>query len=125
MARQKETRYENENPVSVFLTRALEDSEKTQAQVAKEMGLAKGNVMTMFKQGLSPMPIRHIPSFCESTNSDVIELMTLALREYHPAMYQTFKDLGVEAMAQIFSEELVPPVLATSELEVTNEAQNY
>lgn len=46
--------------VAQYLTYHINNSDKTQRQIALEIGYTKANIITMFKQGLTKLPLEKI-----------------------------------------------------------------
>jgi hypothetical protein len=61
-------------------------SEKTQRQIAYEIGYDRPNIITMFKQGTTRLPVDKVALLAVSLNADPIELLRLWLEEYEPQM---------------------------------------
>jgi hypothetical protein len=84
MSRLKERNFYRENPVSELLTDWINDSDKTQAEITQELGFEKTNVLTMFKQGRSPFPIKYVIPLAKATGNLPDKLMQVCLKEYFP-----------------------------------------
>lgn len=67
----------------------ISSSPLTQREIAKKLGYEKSNIITMFKQGHSPVPINKVPALARALDIDPAWLMRLALREYHPEILET------------------------------------
>ena len=94
MARNKEDNYYDENPVSRELTRIINGSDKTQAELTQEVGFAKSNVLTMFKQGRSPFPIKYVIPLCRATGDDPQKLLTACMTTYMPEVLETITSVN-------------------------------
>lgn len=72
---------------AAFLARAIEFSGKTQAEIAREAGFPKPNILSMLKQGQSRVPIERIPALADACMVDSAYFLRTALEEYCPAAY--------------------------------------
>jgi transcriptional regulator with XRE-family HTH domain len=66
------------------LAKLIERSPKTQREIALEIGYSKPNLITMFKQGLTKVPIEVVPRLAKALDEDPAFLLRLALRDYMP-----------------------------------------
>ena len=67
-----------------MITDAVEASGKILREIAAEMGLERGNVISMLKSGEMRMPIERIPAFATATGIDPLLLTQTAMTEYMP-----------------------------------------
>ena len=74
------------------LTKLIERSPKTQREIALECGYSKSNLITMFKQGLTKVPIEAVPKLAKALDEDPAVLLRMALREYMPAALKTIEE---------------------------------
>lgn len=72
------------NNVAQFLTQALASSGKTQREIAQELGYENANIITMFKQGLTKVPLAKAGSLAKALDVDPVFFFKLLLREYAP-----------------------------------------
>jgi len=86
MARAKENRIVIESPVARLLTQWINSEAIHQSDIAKVLGLAKPNVISMFKSGRSPLPARHILPLARCLGRDPEVLLDTWLAEYQPAL---------------------------------------
>ena len=102
------------------ITQALERTDKTQLQIALEMGYDKSNIITMFKQGLTRVPLEKIPAFAEATDQDAAELVRMWMEEFIPeswAVVQAHAGFAtskrerewVRLLRRVFKETGMPP----------------
>jgi len=84
MSRTKGNKIYNDNPVSRFITKTLLQTDKTQDTVVHEIGLNKSNIMSMFKQGRTPFPIKYVIPYSISVGCDPEQFMLICLKEYFP-----------------------------------------
>lgn len=62
--------------------------EKTQAQIAYEAGYPKPNIITMFKQGLTRVPMANVVRVAKALEVDPVRLARMMLQEYEPELWQ-------------------------------------
>lgn len=97
----------------------IDTSEKTQRQIALELGYDKPNLVTMFKQGVTRLPIDKVPAFALSLDVDAASLLRLWLATYEPetlavidqalGTFLTVNELEwLRGIRQAFAED-VPP----------------
>src|SRR5665647_999557 len=78
--------------VAEFLTSKIEESGKTQKDIATEMGYDNPNVITMFKQGLTKIPLTAVGSLARALDIDPAYLLRLVMTEYLPDTYRAVED---------------------------------
>lgn len=79
--------------VSEYIGNAVSCSDKSQNQIAAEAGFPKPNIITMFKQGITRIPLDRVPALASALSVDARELMDLCLTEYRPDLEKTLQDL--------------------------------
>lgn len=91
--------------VKEYIEQQLAISEKSQKQVAAEIGYDKPNVITMIKQGLTKLPINKVGPLARSLNVDPVYLLRLVMSEYHPESWSAIDEIiGTTAVSK---DELV------------------
>lgn len=90
MSEQKKTS-KFKTTVAEFLTHHIDalvkSKEKTQKQIAEEIGYPNQNIITMFKQGRTPLPVNKVGPMAKALNVDAIYLLRLVMSEYTPETY--------------------------------------
>lgn len=89
--------------VASYLTSQIDmvvsSGEKTQKQIAAELGYTKPNIITMFKQGLTNLPINKVELMAKAIHADPVYLLRLSMQEYMPEAFETInKILGETAL---------------------------
>ncbi len=74
------------------LAKLVERSPKTQREIALECGYPRPNLITMFKQGLTKVPIEAVPKLAKALDEDPAILLRMAMREYMPAALMTIEE---------------------------------
>ncbi len=62
----------------------INQSEKTQRQIADEIGYDKPNIITMFKQGTTRVPAEKVPALALALDYDPAMLLRAWMEEYSP-----------------------------------------
>lgn len=70
--------------VAKFLDAKVAQSPKTQKEIAEACGYTKPNLITMFKQGLTKLPLDKVPAMANALEVDQNYLMRLCLKTYFP-----------------------------------------
>jgi|SRR6056297_110029 len=81
------------SPSATFLRTAIENSPKTQREIARDAGFATPNVLSMMKTGECKIPISRIPALAKALDVDSQEFVKIALREHHPEIWMVIEDL--------------------------------
>lgn len=68
-----------------------------QKDIATAMGYAKPNIITMFKQGLTKLPIEKVGPTAKVLGVDPVHLLKIVMHDYMSATY--------EAVVKIFGQE--------------------
>lgn len=77
--------------VADFITERIAFCEKTQVQIAKEMGLAHPNFLTMVKQGKTKLPMLRVAAFAQALNVNPLDLLTMCIKEYNPDIWEAIQ----------------------------------
>ena len=89
--KKKGTRIIKDSAVAREFTRMVNASEKTQFQISEEAGLSSSNLISMFKQGRTVIPIHRIPALCRACGEKPSVLLALALQEYQPELWEVLR----------------------------------
>lgn len=73
--------------VAQFLTSKINASGKTQREIASEIGYDAANVITMFKQGSTKLPLNTVGPIARALDVDPVFLLRLAFSEYFPETF--------------------------------------
>jgi hypothetical protein len=93
--------------VADYLADRIAVSRRTQKEIAESCGFDKPNIITMFKQGKSKLPVGRVGKMARALDVDPIYLYALVMSEYEP-----------ETWATIASEVLRGPLLTRNEIEI-------
>ena len=87
--------------VAEYLTRKIDESGKTQKDIATEIGYDNPNIITMFKQGLTKLPLTTVGPIAEALDVDPAHLLRLVMNEYFPDTYRALEDcLGTMVLTE-------------------------
>jgi hypothetical protein len=83
--------------VAEYLTHHIDalvkSKEKTQKQISDEIGYTNQNIITMFKQGRTPLPLNKVGPMARSINVDPVYLLRMVMSEYTPETYVEIEPL--------------------------------
>ena len=82
------------SPTARMIADAIENSGKTQREIATEMGYDRPNVISMLKNGEMRMPIDRIPAFAKATGIDALLLTKTAMLEYMPETWNVLSSVA-------------------------------
>lgn len=74
-----------------YLADLIDNSPLTQREIAQEVGYTNPNIITMFKQGITKVPVEKVPAFAEALGADPKYLLRLALSHYSPELLATIE----------------------------------
>jgi hypothetical protein len=74
------------NPFVRLLDQLINASSKAQRQIAFELGYARANIITMFKQGTTRLPFEKVGPMAVALDADPVHLIRTWLEKYEPAM---------------------------------------
>lgn len=76
-----------------FLEHQIAICGKSQKEIAFEIGYTKPNIITMFKQGITKVPIEKIAPLAEAIGVDKVRLLRMAMNEYMPATLEAIESV--------------------------------
>lgn len=79
--------------VANYISQQLSLCGKTQAVVCADLGYENANVLTMFKQGKTKLPISKVKALANSLEVDSIYLLKLVMTEYMPNTWDVIQDI--------------------------------
>lgn len=83
----------NRDNVSVaeFLTHKFSQADRTQTEIAQMLGYANPNIITMFKQGKTKVPIPKVADLANALDMDPVHLMRIVMNEYSPETWKALE----------------------------------
>lgn len=77
--------------VATYLSFQLDSCKKTQREIAHEIGYSNANVITMFKQGLTKIPIPVAPKLAVAVGIDPGHFLKMVINEYMPDLLESIE----------------------------------
>ena len=78
--------------VADFIADRLADCDKTQREVAAECGFETPNIITMFKNGSTRVPLNRIGPLAKAIGADPAHLLRLVMAEYLPDTWEAIEE---------------------------------
>ena len=103
--------------VAQYLTMHINNSEKTQRQIALEIGYTKPNIITMFKKGDTKLPLEKIGPIAKALGIAPDELLFKVMTEYMPETFEALSPLMCGKMLSKEELELIDNYRAFKKLE--------
>ncbi len=79
--------------VAKYITQQLALCGKTQGEVAHAIGYDNANVLTMFKQGKTKVPVNKVKALAVALEVDPIYLLRLVMTEYMPDTWEVIQNI--------------------------------
>lgn len=79
--------------VADYIADRLAESGKTQREVAEECGFEKPNIITMFKNGSTKVPLNRIGPLAKAIGADPAHLLRLVMNEYFPDTWEAVENI--------------------------------
>ena len=79
--------------VAAYLTQAIEESGKLQREIAQELGYDNQNVITMFKLGLTKLPLNKVGPMAKALGVDPGYLLQVVMQEYMPETWFSVREI--------------------------------
>ncbi len=76
--------YVTNETVAQYLAKKIKQSGKTQSEICAQIGYTKPNIITMFKQGKTKVPLDKVGLIANALDIDGFELFRRVLSEYMP-----------------------------------------
>ncbi|MFZ2161975.1 MAG: hypothetical protein WAW02_07155 [Sideroxyarcus sp.] len=93
--------------VAEFLADRIATIDKTQRQIADECGFDHPNIITMFKNGQTKLPINRIASLAKAIDADPVHLLRLVMLEYIPDLWESIENIMQSTVLTANELELV------------------
>ena len=77
---------EQQVPFHEYLRIKIDSSDMKQLEIAEAMGFSKPNIITMFKQGKTRVPLEKVPKLAEVLGLNQKDLLRMAMTEYCPEL---------------------------------------
>ena len=101
-------------PLARFLTKVIDglQGQKSQREIAAEMGYDKPNIISMFKKGEMKVPLDKVPAFARALHVDTAFLFRMCVEQYWPDLKQAI----AEVFGDVFSKAEVRMVRIAREV---------
>jgi len=96
--------------VAHYIEQQIAISGIPQKEIAAAMGYNNPNVITMFKQGRTKLPINKVGPCAQALKVDPVHLLKLALSEYMPDTYEAIEQLIGKTMISESDQRLLKVV---------------
>jgi len=80
--------------VAEYLAAQIVLSGKSQADIAREVGYVRGNIVNMIKQGVTKLPINKVGLFAKAVGVDPLHLLRMTLTEYMPETWSAIEEIA-------------------------------
>jgi transcriptional regulator with XRE-family HTH domain len=104
----------NNVTVADFITRKIESAPISQREIASRLGYPNANILTMFKQGRTKIPIPKVPELAQALEMDPIELLRIVMSEYQPETWRVLERLIGESLVSTTELNLLKTVREAS-----------
>lgn len=89
-----------QGPTAEFLSKAIDRSGATHAQIAREAGFSAPNVISMMRLGNMKVPIDRIPAIALACGVNERYFLRIALQEYQPEVWEVLKSSFGEILTE-------------------------
>lgn len=94
--------------VAKYLEQMIAISDVTQRQIADECGYEKSNIITMFKQGKTRIPLDKVGPIARALGIDPLHFMRLVMTEYAPETWAAIEPIiGAGGLLSEYERKLV------------------
>ena len=86
--------------VAATLAAAIQRSGKRQREIASEVGYLRPNIVTMFKQGHTRVPLDVAPALAQAVGLDPVGFLRACLGEYDPRLLEVLDEAFGDALSE-------------------------
>lgn len=81
--------------IAIYLSSQIDalKGEKSQREIAADLGYASSNIISMFKSGQTRVPLDKIPDFARVLHVDPAHLFRLAMEQYWPDRHDSLNSI--------------------------------
>lgn len=79
--------------VADYIDRQIDISGVPQKEIAAALGYSNANVITMFKQGRTKLPITKVGPLAKVLGVDTVHLLRIVMNEYMPETYAALEEM--------------------------------
>ncbi len=96
--RAKENRMLVESGVARKVTDMVNGSDLSQREIANAIGYPKSNIITMFKQGTTKVPLNKAAKLAKICDADPTSFVRLCIEEYAPGIWDALQEIFTAAL---------------------------
>lgn len=74
---------------ALFIAACIEESDKSNGQIALEVGFETAHEIAEIRDGVSDMPLAKLGAFSKAVGTDPVQLLTMCLNEYFPETWES------------------------------------
>lgn len=93
--------------VSEYLTQQIMISGVAQKEIAEGLGYDKPNIITMFKQGRTKIPLNKVAPLAKILGVDPIHFLRLAMTEYSPETWEVLEGMLGQRLTSTHEQEIL------------------
>ncbi len=90
----------NNKPVAALISERIQTLGKSQIEITKEAGFQNPNIITMFKQGKTKIPLAKVGQIAKALEMDATHLMKLCISEYQPETWEAVSPYMNQALTR-------------------------
>lgn len=77
--------------IAEYISKQIDITQISQKEIAERMDYNKPNIITMFKQGATKIPLNKVATLARILGLDPIFLFRMAMQEYHPKTWESIE----------------------------------
>lgn len=85
--------YSKSTSLAEYIAHQIEISDMSQREIAAALGYENANVISLFKKGLTKVPIPKVPALADALGLDRLHLLRLAMTEYAPETWAAIQEV--------------------------------
>lgn len=92
----------SESRVARFIAKRINELQgvKNQRDIARELGYAKPNIVSMFKIGDTKLPLDKVPAMAKALDCDPAELFRISMEQYWPELHSVIHEIFGEIVSK-------------------------
>lgn len=99
--------YQSKTTVAKFLSEQIDISQKSEIEIAEAIGFSNPNIITMFMQGHTKVPLSHVETLANILEIDSAHFMRMVMEEYMPNTWQAVEKAMGRMLLSADEERLV------------------
>jgi len=98
--------------VAEYIEQQIALSEKSQKDIAAEIGYDKPNVLSMIKQGQTKLPVNKVGPLAKALGIDPVHLLRLVMNEYMPETWKAIEMVAGQSLVSAGEKKLLDELRA-------------